>query len=75
MAQALRLATNPAELDTEQLKFHQRLVEKLKYCKEVLVSIHNASEKGESVGEERGVGEEVASSIGIPVKASKLSLR
>jgi hypothetical protein len=75
MAQALRLATAPADLDPEQLKFHQRLVEKLKYCKEVLVSIHNAGEKGECVGEDRGVGEEVASSIGIPAKASKVSLR
>ena len=82
MAQALRVAANPgatAEMEPDQLKFHQRLVEKLKYCKEVLVSIRNASEKGETVGEECGVGEEMAAvgagSIGIGAKASKMSLR
>jgi len=39
MSQALKGApSNP-----EQAKFHQKLVDKLKYCKEVLVSIRNAS--------------------------------
>lgn len=39
MAQALQ----PPVADPEQAKFHQRLVDKLKYCKEVLTSIRNAS--------------------------------
>jgi len=78
MAQALRVAANPAEMEPDQLKFHQRLVEKLKYCKEVLVSIRNASEKGERIGEECGIEEMAAvgaGSIGIGAKASKMSLR
>jgi cell cycle serine/threonine-protein kinase CDC5/MSD2 len=39
MAQAL----NGPLLDPDQAKFHQKLVDKLKYCKEVLISIRNAS--------------------------------
>lgn len=39
MAQALK---GPLP-DPEQAKFHQKLVDKLKYCKEVLISIRNAS--------------------------------
>lgn len=39
MAQALR----PPVADPEQAKFNQRLLDKIKYCKEVLVSIRNAS--------------------------------
>jgi cell cycle serine/threonine-protein kinase CDC5/MSD2 len=39
MAQAL----NPPVADPDQAKFNQKLVDKLKYCKEVLASIRNAS--------------------------------
>lgn len=40
MAQSL----NPGTIsDPEQLRFNQKLVDKLKYCKEVLVSIKEAS--------------------------------
>jgi len=40
MAQSL----NPSNsLDPEQVRFNQKLVDKLKYCKEVLVSIKEAS--------------------------------
>ncbi|KAK7685405.1 hypothetical protein QCA50_011268 [Cerrena zonata] len=39
MAQSLR----PVPANPEQAKFNQRLVDKLKYCKEILVSIRNAS--------------------------------
>ena len=39
MAQAL----NPPIADPDQAKFNQKLVDKLKYCKEVLASIRNAS--------------------------------
>ncbi|KJA14333.1 hypothetical protein HYPSUDRAFT_208789 [Hypholoma sublateritium FD-334 SS-4] len=45
MTQAL--APN-AHADPEQAKFNQRLVDKLKYCKEVLVSIRTASAAGGS---------------------------
>ena len=49
-------------MDAEQAKFQQRLVDKLKYCKEVLTSIRNAS-----------AGMEADS--GVSGKASKVSLR
>jgi len=94
MAQALRLAANPiaaAEMEPDQLKFHQRLVDKLKYCKEVLVSIRTASagtedggmgedghsrELGDGMGMGMGMGMGVeVGSIGISAKASKMSLR
>lgn len=39
MARSLRAAS----ADPDQAKFDQRLVDKLKYCKEILVSIRNAS--------------------------------
>lgn len=40
--------------DPEQAKFHQKLVDKLKYCKEVLISIRNASAAQQ--GEDDGMG-------------------
>ena len=39
MARSLR----GASVDLDQAKFDQRLVDKLKYCKEILISIRNAS--------------------------------
>ena len=42
----------PATASEEERKFNQKLVDKLKYCKEVLVSIKSASG-----GEEEGSGE------------------
>ena len=39
MVQALK----PPVADPDQAKFNQKLLDKLKYCKEVLVSIRNAS--------------------------------
>lgn len=57
MAQAVQ---GPVAMDAEQAKFRQRLVDKLKYCKEVLTSIRNAS---------AGMEAEVSG------KASKASLR
>lgn len=36
-------AVHPTTVEPEHAKFHQRLVDKLKYCKEVLTSIRNAS--------------------------------
>lgn len=48
-------------MDAEQAKFQQRLVDKLKYCKEVLTSIKNASAGMETEG--------------VSGKESKMSLR
>jgi cell cycle serine/threonine-protein kinase CDC5/MSD2 len=80
MAQALRLASSPtlaASMEPDQLKFHQRLMDKLKYCKEVLASIKTASVNcgGEEEGGEQIPGLGLGSSLGIPSKASKASLR
>ena len=50
MAQSL--AAPSPRADPEQVKFIQRLVDKLKYCKEVLVSIRTASATGSAVPEE-----------------------
>ncbi len=49
------LALRAPVADPEQAKFHQRLVDKLKYCKEVLVSIRNAS-TGQNSGEQEALG-------------------
>ncbi|KAL0579340.1 Cell cycle serine/threonine-protein kinase cdc5/MSD2 [Marasmius crinis-equi] len=45
---ALQVAASPDDhgLDPNAVKFNQRLVDKLKYCKEVLVSIKTASKEG-----------------------------
>ncbi|KAE9396676.1 Pkinase-domain-containing protein [Gymnopus androsaceus JB14] len=44
MRTALRMAVSTTvEFDQEAIKFNQKLVDKLKYCKEVLVSIQSAS--------------------------------
>lgn len=50
MAQSL--AAPSPHADPEQVKFIQRLVDKLKYCKEVLVSIKTAGATGNAVPEE-----------------------
>lgn len=45
MARALQGPAPDAQPD--QVKFFQRLVDKLHYCKEVLCGIHNAAKNGE----------------------------
>ncbi|KAF8156060.1 kinase-like domain-containing protein [Crassisporium funariophilum] len=53
LSEVMALALSPpASASEEQLKFNQRLVDKLKYCKEVLVSIRTASATGSAVPEE-----------------------
>ena len=42
-SQIMARALLPPPLDPEQAKFVQHLLDKHKYCKEVLLSIHNAS--------------------------------
>lgn len=49
----------PSDATDDEKKFNNKLVDKLKYCKEVLVSIKSASageggEDGEGVREEKG---------------------
>ncbi|OJA20238.1 hypothetical protein AZE42_02693 [Rhizopogon vesiculosus] len=66
MAQALQ----PPVADPDQAKFNQRLVDKLKYCKEVLMSIRNASANQAALDEEAGMGGGLVST-----KTSKASLR
>lgn len=65
MAQALQ----PPVADPDQAKFNQRLVDKLKYCKEVLMSIRNASANQAAI-DNAGMGGGLVSA-----KTSKASLR
>ena len=57
----------PPSSDPEQAKFAQRLLDKLKYCKEVLLSIRNASAGARDSGNTEGGGDSA--------KPSKASLR
>jgi len=81
MAQSLSVSSDP-----DQAKFTQRLVDKLKYCKEVLLSIRTASAAGGSgVPEESeamgnaltgGATASAPSAAGsLASRASKMSLR
>ena len=76
MAQSL---SPPANQDSEQAKFVQRLVDKLKYCKEVLVSIRTASASGGVVEESEAMGEALVGGnngdVEMGTKSSKVSLR
>lgn len=61
MARSLQFSRSGG--DGEAAKFNQRLVEKLKYCKEVLVSIRSASAEGSETGT-LGSGEGVGPGVG-----------
>lgn len=85
MALSLQPPSALLDIEPDLVKFNQRLVDKLKYCKEVLVSIRTASASGLAVPEESDAtdaGAAVApgaqsaltgSTIG--TKPSKMSLR
>lgn len=80
MAQALKGPS--ANMDPAEAKFHQRLVDKLKFCKEVLISIHTASASGNDLadaptgtGMAAGDGGALAAGTGLNTKMSKASLR
>ena len=79
MVQALRLASSPTaagDMEPDQLKLHQRLMDKLKYCREVLESIKMASSSGQGEeGAEEGAGLAFGGSIGVRSKDSKMSLQ
>ncbi|KAI9449687.1 kinase-like domain-containing protein [Lactarius psammicola] len=69
LSQVMARALVPPSSDPEQAKFAQRLLDKLRYCKEVLLSIRNASASasGGGGGSENGGG--------VSAKPSKASLR
>jgi cell cycle serine/threonine-protein kinase CDC5/MSD2 len=72
MAQALK----PPVADPEQAKFNQKLIDKLKYCKEVLASIQTASAAQMTEDENANGNLGVESAIPtVSSKNSKLSLR
>ncbi|KAI9429133.1 kinase-like domain-containing protein [Lactarius indigo] len=68
LSQVMAQALVPPSSDAEQAKFAQRLLDKLRYCKEVLLSIRNASASASSGGGSENGG-------GVSTKASKASLR
>ncbi|KAN0135902.1 Protein kinase-like domain containing protein [Lactarius tabidus] len=73
LSQVMARALLPPSSDPEQAKLAQRLLDKLKHCKEVLLSIRNASASaGGSVGS--GSGSENGGG-GVSAKPSKASLR
>ncbi|KAH9924034.1 Pkinase-domain-containing protein [Fomitopsis serialis] len=83
LSEVMGLALRPPVSDPKQAKFNQRLFDKIKYCKEVLVSIKNASSSSGS-GEDQqvqGQGED-PEGFGMPggpppmsTRSSKQSLR
>ncbi|KAF7426061.1 Cell cycle serine/threonine-protein kinase cdc5/MSD2 [Pleurotus ostreatus] len=68
-------------MDADQIKFNQKLVEKLKYCKEVLLSIRNASANGGTSAAGSVAGSATsghgapAETMGMSTRTSKASLR
>ena len=81
---ALSLAPPPSHIaDPDAVKFNQRLVDKLKYCKEVLVSIRTASAAGgtgvpeemEAMGLGLGVNGGVVASGTLAGRVSNMNLR
>jgi hypothetical protein len=70
LSEIMTLSLQPPVADPEQAKFNQRLVDKLKYCKEVLTSIRNASANQAATDDDAGMGGGLVSA-----KASKASLR
>lgn len=81
MALSLQPPAAVVNLEPEVVKFNQKLVDKLKYCKEVLISIRTASAQGGSVQEESepglmGAGAALnVPSVGLGTKASRTTLR
>lgn len=66
----------PPPTDREQAKFAQRLLDKLKYCKEVLLSIRNASAGIGVGGSGSGSGSaDTTEAGGVSAKPLKVSLR
>jgi len=74
LSQIMELSLLPPVSDPEQAKNNQRLVDKLKYCKEVLLSIRNASANQADAG---GSGKDgmAAGLEMMSARTSKASLR
>ncbi len=64
----------PPSTDPEQAKFAQRLLDKLKYCKEVLLSIRNAS-AGLNVGGSGSGSANIIEGGGFSAQPSRATLR
>ncbi|KAH7878481.1 kinase-like domain-containing protein [Lentinula edodes] len=76
MHNALRAASSTSTANPDTVKFNQKLVDKLKYCKEVLVSIQTAKTSGSDATPTSNIpGSTVGNSVGLPDKALKASLR
>ena len=83
LAEVMARSLRPPVADPDEAKFNQRLVDKLKYCKEVLLSIRAASQD-QAGGSEAGDMEKLGASAAAPPaaatksvasRASKASLR
>ena len=85
LAEVMARSLRPPVADPDEAKFNQRLVDKLKYCKEVLLSIRAASQD-QAGGSEAGDIEKLGASAAAPPaaagaaksvasRASKASLR
>ena len=72
LSQVMARALLPPSTDREQAKFAQRLLDKLKYCKEVLLSIRNASA---GIGAGGSGSANTTETGGVSAKPSKVSLR
>jgi hypothetical protein len=73
---SLKPASALLGVEPERIKFNQKLYDKLKYCKEVLVSIRTASAAGLPVLEENDATAMTGDSgMGISKRASKAPLR
>lgn len=77
LSQIMAQSLLPTMTEPEQAKLNQRLVDKLKYCKEVLVSIKNASAAQAGGGEPQAAGKaaQVEDRFGSIKMRSKASLR
>ncbi|TCD67323.1 Cell cycle serine/threonine-protein kinase cdc5/MSD2 [Steccherinum ochraceum] len=81
LAELMALSLRPPASDPQEAKFQQKMLDKLKYCKEVLISIKNASTtvvNGQQVEEIPGLQSGPGSATGlggISARNSKASLR
>ncbi|KAI8974782.1 Pkinase-domain-containing protein [Trametes punicea] len=76
LAEVMARALRPPPVNPEQAKFQHRLLEKLNYLKEILISIRNASANASNVGDEaqdQAKGQEPAPVV--KTRPSKASLR
>lgn len=85
---ALQPESTLQEMDPNLVKFHQRLLEKVMHCKEVLINIRTASATGLAVQEENDTIKSAVSAVPDPsnlpnlraatnlrMRTSKVSLR